>query len=132
MQTLIDLVPKSQAQLTQLPFGATNLWQHSKSFVKVDSFNDDYKSYECTKPSWWCIRSRTKPTPYVDWAPARKTTTHNIVRMLRRGADPHRQSPEPRELLLGSGFIAQPVVAYSCYSGKNTLPVATNDLYHAK
>ena len=43
MQTLIDLVPKSQAQLTQSPFDATNSWQHSKSSVKVDDLNDDYK-----------------------------------------------------------------------------------------
>ena len=74
--------------------------------------------------------SSQEATPYVDWAPEHKTTS--TQGMLRRGADPDGKSPEPRVLLLGTGFIIPPVVAYSCYSRKNTLNVTTNDLYQGK
>ena len=42
VQTLIDLVPESQAKLIQLPFGASHSWQDSKSSIKVDGLNDNY------------------------------------------------------------------------------------------
>ena len=76
--------------------------------------------------------SSQQPTPYVDWAPARKTTAHKIVGMSPRSGDPGNKSPQPRVLLLGSGFIAQAMVIYSCYSGNNAVPIATNDLYQGK
>ena len=131
MQTLIDLVPKSQAKLTQLPFGASHSWQDSKSSVKVDDLNDDYMN-DMNELRQAGGASSKEQTPYVDWAPVRKTTAHKIVEMSRRDGDADGKSPERRVLLLGSGFVAQPAVDYLCYSGKNTVTVATNDLYQGK
>ena len=68
MQTLIDVVPKSKAKLTQLPFGASHSWQDSKSSVKVSDLNDEMNEMRNAGGA-----SSKEQTPYVDWAPVRKT-----------------------------------------------------------